>query len=414
MGNLNRTLFFSGLLFAAHFMISCRQQPADAGNELRLDLAQYVASEGNVLATEHGLQMEPNSWIEFEIEVPFTGRYRLSYAGSSDSGFLWVEDYVHNTDGRTYNITGNMYFTSGEDAGFRSIDGSPLQKGKHPIRIHAVKDRVMLRKLDLSLIHKHPETGKNYTQNMTGTAWVLKWSDEFDAAGLPDSSKWTYNIGNWGWGNNELQYYTQADTGNAYVSEGNLHIRAKRDFLNGGWTSARLTTQGKVSFTYGKIEFRAKVPGGRGFWTAGWLLGDAYRDEISWPYCGEIDVLESVGFETDSITGNGLNHATCHTRKYYFKQGNQIGSNIVVSNMRDSFHTYAIEWSPEVIYGFVDGERYYTYDKNADSLEWPFHHAQNIILNLAVGGGWGGAKGIDPLISEQEYVIDYVRVYGRE
>ena len=155
------------------------------------------------------------------------------------------------------------------------------------------------------------------------------------------------------------------------------------------WTSARLTTQGKTSFTYGRVEFRAMVPEGRGTWAAGWLLGDAYRDELSWPYCGEIDVLECVGYEIDDATGAGLNHATCHTRAYYFKQGNQIGSEIAVDSMNSVFHTFAIEWYPDAIHGYLDGGHYYTYDKTADRLEWPFNEPQNIIINLAVGGGWG-------------------------
>ena len=154
-----------------------------------------------------------------------------------------------------------------------------------------------------------------------------------------------------------------------------------------------------------------KVPVGRGTWAAGWLLGDAYEYELSWPYCGEIDVLECVGYEIDDETEKGLNHATCHTRAYYFKQNNQIGSQIEVENMNSEFHTYAIEWYPDAIHGYLDGEKYYTYDKNKDELEWPFHQAQNIIVNLAVGGGWGGAQGIDESWKNHQFILDYVRVY---
>jgi beta-glucanase (GH16 family) len=246
---------------------------------------------------------------------------------------------------------------------------------------------------------------------MSGTEWKLVWSDEFDGSGLPDSTKWNYNIGNWGWGNNEPQYYTDARVKNARQEDGNLIIEAHKNDMGQDWTSARLTTQGKAAFVYGKIEFRAKVPEGRGTWAAGWLLGDSYEDEMSWPYCGEIDVLECVGFEIDDTTGNGLNHASCHTRAYYFKQGNQITAQTPVSNMNQEWHTYSIEWYPDVIYALVDGERYYTYDKTADELEWPFHNPQNIILNLAVGGGWGGAKGIDESWDNHQFIIDYVRVY---
>jgi beta-glucanase (GH16 family) len=258
---------------------------------------------------------------------------------------------------------------------------------------------------------EHRDTPKVYTQKMDGKEWTLVWSDEFEGSGLPDTTKWSYNFGNWGWGNNEPQYYTSSRIENARLENGTLIIEARKNDDGNEWTSARLTTQGKESFLYGRIEFRAKVPVTRGTWSAGWLLGDEYRDELSWPYCGEIDVLECVGFEIDDSTGNGKNHATCHTRSYYFKQGNQIGSEIAVSAMNTTFHTYAIEWYPDVIYGFLDGEKYYTYDMNKDELEWPFDKAQNIIVNLAIGGGWGGAKGIDESVESHQYILDYVRVY---
>ena len=179
------------------------------------------------------------------------------------------------------------------------------------------------------------------------------------------------------------------------------------------WTSARLTTRGKVSFLYGKIEIRARVPRGRGSWAAGWTLGDEYVDERSWPYYGEIDILGSVGFEVDDETGDGIAHASVHTPAYYFKINNQITSSKRVPDIAGDFHTYAVEWTPTEIRAFVDGEPYYLYDKTADEREWPFNKPQNLILNLAMGGGWGGARGVDETITSQQYVIDYVRVYER-
>jgi len=206
-----------------------------------------------------------------------------------------------------------------------------------------------------------------------------------------------------------LQYYTAFDTSNARLENGNLIIEARKD--KGSWTSARLTTQGKFAFLEGKIVFRAQVPSGRGTWAAGWLLGSSYRDEQSWPRCGEIDVLECVGFEIDDSTGNGYNHASCHTPAYFFKKNNQITGKIAVENMQQAFHEYSIEWYPDSIRAFVDGNHYYTYDKNANADEWPFFEHQSIILNLAIGGGWGGAQGVDPELCNQKFVVDYVRVY---
>jgi beta-glucanase (GH16 family) len=178
------------------------------------------------------------------------------------------------------------------------------------------------------------------------------------------------------------------------------------------WTSARLTTREKVSFLYGKIEFRAKVPVTDGTWAAGWLLGDAYRDEISWPYCGEIDVLECVGHEIDDESGDGINHGSCHTRAFYFKEGNHITNILNVDDMTGSFHTYSIEWLPDGVRAFVDSTHYYTYDKLDGPLEWPFDQPQNLIVNLAMGGGMGGE--IDPAAGSQQFILDYVRVYARK
>ena len=178
------------------------------------------------------------------------------------------------------------------------------------------------------------------------------------------------------------------------------------------WTSARLTTRGKFSFLYGKIEFRGKVPSTDGTWAAGWFLGDEYRDELSWPYCGEIDVLECVGSEIDDKTGTGINHASCHTRTYYFKEGTHITAVTDIEDMVNEFHNYTIEWTPEGITAFLDGEEYYTYDKTKDELEWPFNKPQNLIVNLAMGGGMGGS--IDPTADNEQFILDYIRVYERK
>lgn len=346
---------------------------------------------------------------EFILNISTTGRYRLSFYGNgSQVESLWLEDYIDNKDERTYDVSGSLMLSS---KGFASVDGSPLAKGLHKMRLHLNKG-IQIDSMMLELIQENNSTSKVYTQSMKGEKWDLVWSDEFEGEGLVDSSKWSYNIGNWGWGNKELQYYTLADTMNARQENGNLIVEAIKD-ENGNWSSARLTTQGKAAFTYGKIEFKAKVPVKRGVWSAGWLLGDKYADEISWPYCGEIDVLECVGYEIDDESGDGINHATCHTPKYYFKKGNQIGSEIKVENMNEEFHVYGIEWDSTEIRAYLDGDHYYTYDKSQDELEWPFHQAQNIIINLAIGGGWGGAKGIDSSFQSQQYILDYVRVYQK-
>jgi beta-glucanase (GH16 family) len=404
------TQFKVSILLAITLLSFGCQSPQEAP-ESKSEVGHPTIKSTETVIVEKGFEwiIQDDEMIsDFELLISVTGRYRVECFGADDSNYaIWIEDYIDNKDDRTYNVTGSI---SLDEQGLGTRDGSPLAATTHKMRIHATGVG-RLDSIRLSLLQKHSDTEKKLTQNMDGTEWSLVWSDEFDEGVAPDSTKWSYNVGNWGWGNNEPQYYTDHRSENARLEDGNLIIQAHRNDMDQPWTSARLTTQSNVSFKYGKVEFRAKVPVGRGTWAAGWLLGDSYQDELSWPYCGEIDVLECVGYEIDDETGAGINHATCHTRAYYFKQGNQIGSKIELDSMDSKFHTFAVEWHPDAIYGLMDGERYYTYDKNADELEWPFDSYQNIILNLAVGGGWGGAKGIDENLENPMFILDYVRVY---
>jgi beta-glucanase (GH16 family) len=363
------------------------------------------------------LKTSKGGWIEYNVRIPETGRYKiLLYGTTLDSSEIacWIEDYVDNKDGRTYNITGNMMLKRASLNGTDSIvekDGSPLDSGLHKIRLHYDTGTVVFEKICFELIRKHKSSPVILTQKTSGKEWKLVWSDEFNGTGLPDSSKWAFDIGNWGWGNNELEYYTANRPENARQENGNLIIEARKDDGVYPWSSARLTTRGKESFIYGKIEFRAKVPAGRGTWSAGWLLGDKYRDELSWPYCGEIDVLENVGYEMDPKTGNGKTHASVHCGAFYFKLGNQPTSIVDVENMNNEFHIYSIEWISGSISILIDGKKYFEYHDTSNDLTWPFNKPQNLILNLAMGGGWGGAKGMDPEMKSARFIIDYVRVY---
>ncbi len=366
----------------------------------------FKESSGNVVKDNSSIKSSGDSWVTFELNIPDVGRYRTEVL-TRGNGSVWLEDYHDNPDGRTYNITGAMMANS-EDYTLVGKDGSPLNEGTHKMKLHMSGD-VEVDHVQFTKMIDHEITPESMTQSTTGSKWKLVWSDEFDVDGAPDLTKWTYDVGNWGWGNNEPQYYTKDRRENARVENGNLIIEAHKNDMGQDWTSARLTTRGKVSFLYGKIEFRAKSPSKDGTWAAGWLLGDEYRDELSWPYCGEIDVLENIGSEIDDETGNGINHASCHTRTYYFKEGTHITAVKEVEDMTNTFHNYTIEWTPDGVKAYLDGEYYYTYDKTADVLEWPFNKPQNLIVNLAMGGGMGGV--IDPSIQSQQFILDYVRVY---
>jgi len=238
--------------------------------------------------------------------------------------------------------------------------------------------------------------------------YKLVWSDEFDYEGLPDESKWSYDFGGGGWGNNELQFYTRGE--NAYVSNGNLTITARKEPYHGrNYTSTRLVSKGKGDWLYGRIEVRAKLPSGTGTWPAIWMLP---TDSVygGWPRSGEIDIMEHVGYQM------GVVHGTIHTEAYNHMKGTQIGKQIIRNDAAEKFYTYAIEWLPDKISWYVDDVLYFVF-KPGNMLDcpgiehWPFDQKFHLLLNIAIGGNWGGAAGIDDDIFPQEMVIEYVRVY---
>jgi beta-glucanase (GH16 family) len=247
-----------------------------------------------------------------------------------------------------------------------------------------------------------PEKGPFPESRLPG--WKLIWSDEFVYSGLPDPSRWDYEVGYRR--NNELQYYTAARTENARVENGLLIIETRKEPYRGfDYTSASLITKDKASWVYGRVEVKAKLPMGRGLWPAVWMLGTNIG-EVGWPVCGEIDIMENVGFNPDVI------HANIHTKAYNHVSGNHRGSNIFVSQPHQDFHVYAIEWFDDRINFFVDDNNYFSYANDGSGWEtWPFDQKHYLIINTAVGGSWGGARGVDNTIFPQKFYIDYVRVY---
>ncbi|MHB1921470.1 MAG: glycoside hydrolase family 16 protein [Chitinophagaceae bacterium] len=241
----------------------------------------------------------------------------------------------------------------------------------------------------------------------TDTTYHLVWSDEFNYTGLPDSSKWSYEVGNSGWGNNELEYYTAQRAQNARVEGGNLIIEADKESYGGSnYTSARLVTKGKAEWEYGKIEVRAKIPRGIGTWPAIWMLGS--ETPLVWPDDGEIDIMEEVGFDP------GMIHGTVHTKSFNWVLGTQKTDSIAVKDAADSFHVYSLTWTPASIALAVDSTTYLTFfNTHQGFAQWPFDHSCFLILNLAIGGNWGGQAGVDNTIFPQQMLVDYVRVYQK-
>jgi len=246
----------------------------------------------------------------------------------------------------------------------------------------------------------------------TPSGWKLVWSDEFNEGTQPDPAKWAYDVGGQGWGNRELQHYTEARPENARLESGRLIIEARREPWQGNdYTSARLITKGKADWTYGRFEIRAKVPRGRGTWAAIWMLPTVWDlGNGLWPDNGEIDIMEHVGHDT------GVIHATTHSRKYHYKwqSKDQRTASTPVPAAAEAFHDYVLEWDEGEIRVYVDGRHYFTSRQDGgDWTAWPFTRNFYLILNLAVGGDWGAVKGVDAAAFPQRLEVDYVRVYQR-
>jgi len=242
--------------------------------------------------------------------------------------------------------------------------------------------------------------------------WTCIWADEFDGDSL-DETKWNYEIDGQGGGNQELQYYRRE---NVSVVDGKLIITARQEsFMNRSYTSGRITTKYKGTFQYVRIVARAKMPTGRGTWPAIWMM-PLFNRYGGWPNSGEIDIMEYVGYQPNVI------HTTIHTRKFNHNIGTQIGYTKNITNAETEFNDYEMIWSPGRILTYVNGEQIgfgFTYSA-AFNQDVPYHYAFPfdqefyLILNLAVGGTWGGAMGIDPDVWPATMEVDYVRVYKQD
>jgi len=244
----------------------------------------------------------------------------------------------------------------------------------------------------------------DYSETLT---YELVWSDEFDGDTL-DLNNWVYEINNTGGGNNELQAYTGE---NAVVSDGTLKIIAKKEEVSGrDYTSSRITTQDLQEFKYGIYEARIKLPAGTGTWPAFWMMPADSKYGI-WPRSGEIDIMEHVGYDQNII------HGTVHTKIYNGQIGTQKGgAERDYDDVSEEFHVYKVEWLPDQIKFYMDDEVYYTYNANKFSAcptfnVWPFNQDFFMILNVAIGGDWGGVDGVDDSIFPVQMEVDYVRVY---
>lgn len=250
-------------------------------------------------------------------------------------------------------------------------------------------------------------------ENYVPVGYTLKWQDEFNEArlaggkpALPNTNKWWYENLKKGAVNNELQTYVSGVVGTdtvAAIADGTLKIIAKK--VGSEVFSARINSND--SWQYGYFEARLRMPSGKGTWPAFWMMPKDMS--LGWPTCGEIDIMEYVGYEPNVV------HSTVHTKAYNHTIGTQKGKSTSVANAETDFHVYAVEWTADYIRGFVDGKQYFEFlnDKQNNVDTWPFNKPFYLKLNLAWGGDWGGAQGIDESKLPATYEIDYVRVYQK-
>jgi beta-glucanase (GH16 family) len=245
-------------------------------------------------------------------------------------------------------------------------------------------------------------------QEDNANEYQLVWFDEFDYSGLPDPAKWAFDTeGNEdGWGNMEAQYYTNSKEKNAHVENGVLKIVAhKEDFGGKAYTSARLVS--KADWKYGKIEVRAKLPPAKGTWSAIWLMPGGWSfNDGNWPDVGEIDIMEHVGHDL------GVVHASAHSKDYQWQTNTQKTATIFIPDVSEEFHSYILDWTPDVLKMYVDDSLYFEYqNEGLGESKWPYDKPFYLILNVAIGGAWGGE--VDQDAFPQTMEVDYVRIYQK-
>jgi beta-glucanase (GH16 family) len=264
-------------------------------------------------------------------------------------------------------------------------------------------------------VHAPPITAPGSGPMTVPADYRQVWSDEFDKPGLPDPAKWRYDTSRnkEGWYNEELQYYAAARPENVRVENGHLILEARKERLSdkpdfGGqdYSSGKIVTQGLADWKYGFIEVRAKLACGRGVWPAIWMLSSDGTG--GWPEMGEIDIMEHVGWDPGRV------HGTIHTKAYNHVIGTQKGSNTMVPDACDAFHTYQLDWTEDRLLIGIDGKAHMRFDNDhkGDRKTWPFGTPEYLILNVAIGG-WGGQKGIDAAAFPSKMEVDYVRVWGK-
>jgi len=244
--------------------------------------------------------------------------------------------------------------------------------------------------------------GTEYNRNIK----TLVWADEFDKDGAPNPENWIYEVGYVR--NKEAQFYTFNDRKNVRVENGMLVIEAHKDSsAKNPITSGSIKTVGKREFLHGRIEARAKIPSGRGTWPAIWTVGVPLKEGDGWPKNGEIDIMEYVGYNPKVMTANVHTYGSVRLKTDKVKNGFQKE----IADLDTEWHTYALEWTKDELKFFIDGKQFGSYPRPANANYWAFDNPHFMIVNLAIGGAWGGNKGIDDAIFPAKFLVDYIRYY---
>ena len=379
------------------------------------------ADQASLLETVGGTQDDTvfRSYFEGEQNYAFdvpNGKYALT--------LLFAEPYVTSRGARVFDIEVEGQVVSADFDIIRQRDGVPGRALTRTVPSVLVTDG----ELNLHLI---PKIGEPVLSGLVIRAvsksefcGAVVYEDHFDKAKL-DTQHWNYNFWPAGKVNNELQTYVDAPK-NVRIEEGKLIIEAHKEAGTDQYTSGRIHTSGKVDLLYGRVEVRAKLPRGKGTWPAIWMLPtDAFKYASTcsqdadwqgnsgcdaWPNSGEIDIMEYVGYDPQRV------HATVHTKDFYWVKGTQRKGSVELPTANTQFHTYALEWTPTRMDFMVDDVPYFSYVKNDPRWQaWPFDHQFHLILNLAVGGGWGGAEGPpDESAFPAQFQIDYVRIFDNK
>lgn len=394
----NKTFFYCFLVLLLSSVWSCKKSsdpaPAPIPVVPKLSFTDIALSEGNSAGNK--------AQIGLYLSEPTTDTVKV-YWSTEDGSAKAGEDYVAVTNGVVIFLPGETSkpieisiisdsYMELNDKFYFNIDS--ISKATSAV----VKGSVTIENDDT---YTAEEVADGFITPMTYPGMTLTWSDEFNGASL-DMSNWTCELGGGGWGNNELEVYTSS-TDNVFTSNGYLTIRALKNPYTSQYTSARIVTKGKKDFKYGRIDIRAKMPKGQGVWPALWMLGSNISS-VSWPACGEIDIMENLGQDTKTVYG------TIH----YNDGGHKYkGSNYVVASINDynqKFHVFTIMWQENSIDWYVDYHKYFS--ANSSTIKFDaFNLNQFFIFNVAVGGAWPGNPD-GTTVFPQEMVVDYVRVFN--